>query len=71
MKIRIVVTVDLDKEQIKTLVRGAKATGHNYAGVKAPGKLIRRLLEARVTEAVVYCRELYPEDTPNEEEEVD
>lgn len=62
MKIRIEVTVEPDKEQVKALVRYAKSCGHGYDGCTAPGKLIRRLLVSAVEDTVTYIHEKLDKD---------
>ncbi len=57
MKIRINLTVDLTPQQVKDLTEHAKSSGHGFDGTKAPGKLIRRLLESAVKDTVAYCHE--------------
>ena len=57
MKVRVDITVELSKEQVRDLVQLAKTTGHGYDKCKAPGRLIRRYLTGRVESAVAYAHE--------------
>lgn len=57
MKLRISVSLDLTPEQVKILTRMAKSGGHGFDGTKAPGKLIRRMLESNIKDTVAYCHE--------------
>ncbi len=62
MKLKIAVTVELTKEQVRDLVTLAKSSGHGFDGTKAPGKLIRRYLEAKVAGTVAFCHENVSKD---------
>jgi hypothetical protein len=52
IRLRLDVLLLLDKDQVKALKNHAKDTGHGFDGLTAPTKLIKRLLEAKVREAV-------------------
>jgi hypothetical protein len=57
VRIKVAVTVELDREQVRALVAEAENGGHSYDGCKAPGRLIRRLLECKVKETTYYAVE--------------
>ncbi len=62
MRIKVSLTVEPDAERVKALVKIAKMSGHGFDGCKAPGKLIRRLLESKVNDEVTYCLERVARD---------
>lgn len=62
MKIKIIVSMDLDEDQTETLTKIAINSGHGYDETKTPRKLIRRYLESKVRDAVTYCKEHIDKD---------
>ncbi len=57
MKIRIELTLDLDKEQLASLVKYAKDRGHGHDDNEDVRVLIRRVVSSRVNEIVIESRE--------------
>jgi len=55
MRVKVSLSLELSKEQVKLLSKEAKANGYASDGLKAPGKLIKRMLESKVKAIVDNC----------------